>query len=145
MRLQTKPGAWSTLPDGQRKRTCRAELDGLMAQAQALSDRRAESVALAMTEYFGVPPENMIVQGYGESELRVLSTVGSSLGLALENARLFERTRQRHARLDQPKKETGDHRPENQQRDQELVLEFAEFLSLGKVDAAEEQAGQEKH
>ena len=37
----------------------------------ALSDRRAESVALALTEYFGVPPENMIVQGYGESELRV--------------------------------------------------------------------------
>lgn len=37
----------------------------------ALSDRRAESVALALTEYFGVPPENMVVQGYGESNLRV--------------------------------------------------------------------------
>ena len=36
-----------------------------------LSDRRAESVALALTEYFGVPPENMVVQGYGESDLRV--------------------------------------------------------------------------
>jgi outer membrane protein OmpA-like peptidoglycan-associated protein len=36
-----------------------------------LSDRRAESVALALTEYFGVPPANMIVQGYGESDLRV--------------------------------------------------------------------------
>ena len=36
-----------------------------------LSDRRAESVALALTEYFDVPPENMVVQGYGESELRV--------------------------------------------------------------------------
>ena len=32
----------------------------------ALSDRRAESVALALTEYFDVPPENMVVQGYGE-------------------------------------------------------------------------------
>ena len=32
----------------------------------ALSDRRAESVALALVEYFQVPPENMIVQGYGE-------------------------------------------------------------------------------
>ena len=32
----------------------------------ALSDRRAESVALALTEYFEVPPENMVVQGYGE-------------------------------------------------------------------------------
>lgn len=37
----------------------------------ALSDRRAESLALALTEYFDVPPENMVVQGYGESELLV--------------------------------------------------------------------------
>jgi outer membrane protein OmpA-like peptidoglycan-associated protein len=37
----------------------------------ALSDRRAESVALALTEYFGVPPENLVVQGYGEGELLV--------------------------------------------------------------------------
>ena len=37
----------------------------------SLSDRRAESLALAMTEYFGVPPENMVVQGYGEGELLV--------------------------------------------------------------------------
>ena len=37
----------------------------------ALSDRRAESVALALTEYFDVPPENMIIQGYGEAELLV--------------------------------------------------------------------------
>jgi outer membrane protein OmpA-like peptidoglycan-associated protein len=35
----------------------------------ALSDRRAESVALALTEYFGVPPQNMIIQGYGEDFL----------------------------------------------------------------------------
>ncbi len=37
----------------------------------ALSDRRAESVALALTEYFGVPPENMVVQGYGEDYLKI--------------------------------------------------------------------------
>ncbi len=37
----------------------------------ALSDRRAESVALALTEYFGVPPENLVVQGYGESDLLI--------------------------------------------------------------------------
>lgn len=37
----------------------------------ALSDRRAETVALAMAEYFGVPPENMVVQGYGERFLKV--------------------------------------------------------------------------
>ncbi len=37
----------------------------------ALSDRRAESVALALTEYFDVPPENLVTQGYGEQFLRV--------------------------------------------------------------------------
>ncbi len=37
----------------------------------ALSDRRAESVALALTEYFDVPPANMIVQGYGEADLKI--------------------------------------------------------------------------
>ena len=39
----------------------------------ALSDRRAESLALALTEYFDVPPENMVVQGYGESNLKIPS------------------------------------------------------------------------
>ncbi|MBE2277165.1 MAG: OmpA family protein, partial [Rhodobacteraceae bacterium] len=38
-----------------------------------LSDRRAESLALALTEYFAIPPENLVVQGYGESELKVES------------------------------------------------------------------------
>ena len=37
----------------------------------ALSDRRAESLALALNEYFGVPVENMVVQGYGEQYLKV--------------------------------------------------------------------------
>ena len=37
----------------------------------ALSDRRAESVALALTETFRIPPENLIVQGYGEAFLKV--------------------------------------------------------------------------
>lgn len=44
---------------------------GSAASNLALSDRRAESVALALTEYFAIPPENMIVQGYGEYDLRV--------------------------------------------------------------------------
>ena len=39
----------------------------------ALSDRRAETVALALTEYFRVPAENMVTQGYGESALKVLT------------------------------------------------------------------------
>ncbi|CAN0579071.1 unnamed protein product, partial [Ectocarpus sp. 12 AP-2014] len=37
----------------------------------ALSDRRAETVALALTEYFDVPPQNLITQGYGESDLKI--------------------------------------------------------------------------
>jgi outer membrane protein OmpA-like peptidoglycan-associated protein len=37
----------------------------------ALSDRRAETVALALTQYFDIPPENMVVQGYGETELLI--------------------------------------------------------------------------
>lgn len=44
---------------------------GSAAYNLALSDRRAESLALALTEYFGVPPENMVVQGYGERYLKV--------------------------------------------------------------------------
>ena len=37
----------------------------------ALSDRRAETLALALTEYFQVPPGNLVTQGYGESALKV--------------------------------------------------------------------------
>ena len=37
----------------------------------ALSDRRAESVALALTEFFDIPPENLVIQGYGERHLRI--------------------------------------------------------------------------
>ncbi len=44
---------------------------GSAAYNLALSDRRAESVALALTEYFAVPPENLVVQGYGEQFLKV--------------------------------------------------------------------------
>ncbi|MEZ5779948.1 MAG: OmpA family protein [Paracoccaceae bacterium] len=44
---------------------------GSAASNLALSDRRAESVALALTEYFDVPPENLVVQGYGEEFLKI--------------------------------------------------------------------------
>jgi outer membrane protein OmpA-like peptidoglycan-associated protein len=37
----------------------------------ALSDRRAEAVALALTDVFGVPPENLTTQGYGEEYLKI--------------------------------------------------------------------------
>jgi outer membrane protein OmpA-like peptidoglycan-associated protein len=37
----------------------------------SLSDRRAEAVAQALTEQFGVPPENLTSQGYGEQNLKI--------------------------------------------------------------------------
>jgi len=37
----------------------------------SLSDRRAESVAVALSEQFGVPPENLVTQGYGKQYLKV--------------------------------------------------------------------------
>ncbi len=37
----------------------------------ALSDRRAEAVANALTTYFEIPPENLATQGYGERYLKV--------------------------------------------------------------------------
>lgn len=36
-----------------------------------LSDRRAESVAVILSEEFGVPPENLTTQGYGEQFLKI--------------------------------------------------------------------------
>ncbi|MGE3065850.1 MAG: OmpA family protein [Hyphomicrobiaceae bacterium] len=36
-----------------------------------LSDRRAEAVAIALTETFGLAPENLTTQGYGEQYLKV--------------------------------------------------------------------------
>jgi outer membrane protein OmpA-like peptidoglycan-associated protein len=36
-----------------------------------LSDKRAESVAQALTNVFGIPPENMATQGYGERYLKI--------------------------------------------------------------------------
>ncbi|OCX66649.1 hypothetical protein BFP70_00325 [Thioclava sp. SK-1] len=44
---------------------------GNAAYNLALSDRRAESLALALTEYFNVPAENLVVQGYGEEYLKI--------------------------------------------------------------------------
>jgi outer membrane protein OmpA-like peptidoglycan-associated protein len=37
----------------------------------SLSDRRAESVAIALTEQFRVPSENLTTQGYGEQYPKV--------------------------------------------------------------------------
>jgi outer membrane protein OmpA-like peptidoglycan-associated protein len=37
----------------------------------ALSDRRAETVAEVLAYYFGIPPENLVTQGYGEAFLKI--------------------------------------------------------------------------
>ncbi|WP_158412866.1 OmpA family protein [Hyphomicrobium nitrativorans] len=37
----------------------------------SLSDRRAETVAIILTDEFGVPPENIATQGYGEHYLKI--------------------------------------------------------------------------
>jgi outer membrane protein OmpA-like peptidoglycan-associated protein len=39
----------------------------------SLSDRRAESVAVILTDQFQIPPENLTTQGYGEQQLKVPS------------------------------------------------------------------------
>lgn len=39
-----------------------------------LSDRRAESVARILIDAYGVPPENLVTQGYGEEYLKILTT-----------------------------------------------------------------------
>jgi outer membrane protein OmpA-like peptidoglycan-associated protein len=49
----------------------------------ALSDRRAETVAMLLTSYYGVPPENLLVKGFGEQDLRV-----PTLGASRENRRV---------------------------------------------------------
>lgn len=43
----------------------------------SLSDRRAQAVAEALTRSFGIPPENLTTQGYGEQYLKV-NTQGAS-------------------------------------------------------------------
>jgi outer membrane protein OmpA-like peptidoglycan-associated protein len=37
----------------------------------ALSDQRAESVAEILTQYFEIPPENLVTQGFGEQFLKI--------------------------------------------------------------------------
>jgi outer membrane protein OmpA-like peptidoglycan-associated protein len=37
----------------------------------SLSDRRAETVALILSDKFGVPPENLVTQGYGRQYLKI--------------------------------------------------------------------------
>jgi outer membrane protein OmpA-like peptidoglycan-associated protein len=49
-----------------------SEIDNL-----SLSDRRAEAVAIILTDSFGIPAENLVTQGYGEQFLRVQTELAS--------------------------------------------------------------------
>lgn len=49
----------------------------------SLSDRRAQSVAAILTKDFGVPPENLTTQGYGQQNLKV-----NTQGPSAENRRV---------------------------------------------------------
>lgn len=44
---------------------------GSVVDNLSLSDRRAESVANVLADHYGIPPENLVSQGYGESYLKV--------------------------------------------------------------------------
>lgn len=64
----------------------------------SLSDRRAETVAVALTEEFHVPAENLVTQGYGEQELKVLTQGPSRANRRVAIRRitpLIDRTTQR--------------------------------------------------
>jgi OOP family OmpA-OmpF porin len=36
-----------------------------------LSDRRADTIAIALSQNFNIPPENLVTQGYGEQFLKI--------------------------------------------------------------------------
>lgn len=56
----------------------------------ALSDRRAESLALALSDYFQVPAENLVVQGYGEEDLAVPTDGPSAANRRVEVRRITD-------------------------------------------------------
>ena len=62
------PGAQSERDDRDRGHT---DAVGNDVDNLSLSDRRAESVAVILTDVFQIPPENLVTQGYGERHLKV--------------------------------------------------------------------------
>jgi outer membrane protein OmpA-like peptidoglycan-associated protein len=85
-------GAWEVTPDqyGKLERVARAMMRVLSRNPDevflveghtdavgndvdnlSLSDRRAEAVAGILSDTFGIPPENLITQGYGKQFLKV--------------------------------------------------------------------------
>ncbi len=85
-------GSWEVLPEEQDRLAAVAEAIGRVLESNAnevfmleghtdatgtdvdnlsLSDRRAESLAVVLTETYQIPPENLVTQGYGEQQLKV--------------------------------------------------------------------------
>ena len=87
-----KSGSWEVMPEEQDRLAAVAEAIGRVLERNpnevfmleghtdatgtdvdnlSLSDRRAESVAVVLTETYQIPPENLVTQGYGEQQLKV--------------------------------------------------------------------------
>lgn len=63
-----------------------------------LSDRRAEAVAIALTNVFGIPPENLQTQGYGERYLKVATEEPERLNRRVTIRRITPLVQQADAR-----------------------------------------------
>lgn len=102
-------GAWEVMPDQypQLERLARAILRVLRRNPDevflieghtdavgsdvdnlSLSDRRAEAVAEVLSREFGVPPENLVTQGYGEQFLKVPTQAAEPLNRRVEVRRI---------------------------------------------------------
>lgn len=85
-------GSWEVLPEEQDRLAAVAEAMGRVLESNpnevfmleghtdatgtevdnlSLSDRRAESLAVVLTETYQIPPENLVTQGYGEQQLKI--------------------------------------------------------------------------
>ncbi|MEQ1711964.1 MAG: OmpA family protein, partial [Hyphomicrobium sp.] len=82
-----------------------------------LSDRRAEAVAEILTEEFGVPPENLATQGYGEQFLKVETDEPERLNRRVAFLRLTPLLAQRDDRDERSDRYPRDDRDQPEPRD----------------------------
>ena len=64
----------------------------------SLSDRRAEAVARILTEYFNIPIENLVTQGYGEQFLKVATQAAERANRRVAVRRITPLLSQEHER-----------------------------------------------
>ncbi|MGL4396245.1 MAG: OmpA family protein [Hyphomicrobium sp.] len=82
-----------------------------------LSDRRAESVAEILTERFGVPPENLTTQGYGEEYLKIDTMAAERLNRRVAVRRITPLLDQKTSAVDeQPSDDDRAVRDDNQEQ-----------------------------